>query len=157
MRPKSLRRTGLTALLCGLLAAGCAPTVQVHGYVPPQADVARIRPGVDTTETVQKLLGLPSSAGILRDSAWYYVQSTVENYTYHAPKVVDRTVLAVNFDGRGVVRDVKRYGLSDGRIVNLETRTTETGGRELGVLEQLFGNILNLDAEALNNAGGGGL
>jgi outer membrane protein assembly factor BamE (lipoprotein component of BamABCDE complex) len=143
----------LAAMLCGFVAVACAPTVQVHGYVPPQADVARIRPGVDDAASVEKLLGMPSSAGVLRDSAWYYVQSTVENYTYHAPKVVDRTVLAINFDNRGTVRDVKRYGLADGRIINLETRTTETGGRELGVLEQLFGNILNLDAEALNNGG----
>ena len=37
--------------------------------------------------------------------------------------------------------------LEDGRIINLTTRTTETGGREMGVLEQLFGNLLNLDAE----------
>ena len=153
MRPKSLHRPGLAAILCGFLAAACAPTVQVHGYVPPQADIARIRPGVDNTAAVQQILGLPSSSGVLRDSAWYYVQSTVENYTYHAPKVVDRTVVAVNFDNRGVVRDVKRYGLADGRVINLETRTTETGGRELGMLEQLFGNILNLDAEALNNGG----
>ncbi len=64
--------------------------------------------------------------------------------------MIDRTVLAVNFDQRGVVRGIERYGLEDGRIINLETRTTETGGREMGVLEQLFGNILNLDAEALN-------
>ena len=153
MRPKSLHRPGLAAILCGFLAVACAPTVQVHGYVPPQADIARIRPGVDNTAAVQQILGLPSSSGVLRDSAWYYVQSTIENYTYHAPKVVDRTVVAVNFDNRGVVRDVKRYGLADGRVVNLETRTTETGGRELGMLEQLFGNILNLDAEALNNGG----
>jgi outer membrane protein assembly factor BamE (lipoprotein component of BamABCDE complex) len=142
-------------MLCGFMAVACAPTVQVHGYVPPQADVARIRPGVDDAAAVQKILGMPSSSGVLRDTAWYYVQSTVQNYTYHAPKVVERTVLAVNFDNRGRVRDVKRYGLADGRIVNLETRTTETGGRELGVLEQLFGNILNLDAEALNNGGMG--
>ena len=94
MRPKSLHRPGLAAILCAFLAAGCAPTVQVHGYVPPQADIARIRPGVDDTATVQKILGQPSSAGVLRDSAWYYVQSTVENYTYHAPRVVDRTVLS---------------------------------------------------------------
>ena len=65
--------------------------------------------------------------------------------------MVDRTVLAVNFDQRGVVRTIKRYGLADGRVIDLETRTTETGGRQLGVLEQLFGNILNLDAEQLNN------
>ena len=54
-----------------------------------------------------------------------------------------------------MVRDIQRYGLQDGKIVNLTTRTTETGGRQLGVLEQLFGNLLNLDAEQLNNASGG--
>ena len=69
MRPKSLHRPGLAAILCGFLAVACAPTVQVHGYVPPQADIARIRPGVDNTAAVQQILGLPSSSGVLRDSA----------------------------------------------------------------------------------------
>jgi outer membrane protein assembly factor BamE (lipoprotein component of BamABCDE complex) len=147
MRQNSLRCAGVALIFCGLVAAGCAPTVQVHGYVPPQSDIARIRPGADDVGTVEEILGRPSSAGILRDSAWYYVQSTVESYTWHAPRVVDRTVLAVNFDQQGVVRDIRRYGLEDGRIIDLETRTTSTGGRELGVLEQLFGNLLNLDAE----------
>jgi outer membrane protein assembly factor BamE (lipoprotein component of BamABCDE complex) len=121
--------------------------VQVHGYMPRQADISRIRPGVDDAGSVEEILGQPSSSGVLRDSAWYYVQSTVENYTWHAPRVVDRTVLAVQFDQNGVVRGVARYGLEDGRIINLTTRTTDTGGREMGVLEQLFGNLLNLDAE----------
>lgn len=150
MHPKVLRWSGFAAVLCGFLATGCAPTTQVHGYVPTATDVARIRPGFDDTGTVEQILGRPSSNGVLRDSAWYYVQSTIENYTYHAPRVIDRTVLAVNFDQRGVVRDIQRYGLADGRVINLTSRTTETGGRQLGVLEQLFGNILNLDAEKLN-------
>lgn len=153
MRPKTPRSTALALLAAGALAA-CAPTVQIHGYVPPATDVARIRPGFDDTGSVEKLLGRPSSSGVLADSAWYYVQSTVENYTYHAPKVIDRKVLAVSFDQRGVVREVHRYGLADGRIIDLEARTTETGGREMGILEQLFGNVLNLDAEAINAASG---
>ena len=152
MRQKSLRCAGVALILCGLVAAGCAPTVQIHGYVPSPADISRIRPGFDDAGSVEEILGQPSSSGVLRDSAWYYVQSTVESYTYHAPRVIDRTVLAINFDQNGVVRDIKRYGLQDGRIIDLQTRTTETGGREMGVLEQLFGNLLNLDAEALNNA-----
>jgi len=155
MRPKSLQWAGLALVLCGFAAAGCAPTVQVHGYVPSQADIARIRPGFDDTGSVAEVLGRPSANGVLRDSAWYYVQNVVESYTYHAPRVVDRTVLAVSFDQNGVVRDIQRYGLEDGRIINLTTRTTATGGRELGVLEQLFGNLLNLDAERLNNPSGG--
>ena len=153
MRPKTPHSTVLALLVAGALTA-CAPTVQIHGYVPPDTDVARIRPGFDDTGSVEKLLGRPSSSGVLADSAWYYVQSTVENYTYHAPKVIDRKVLAVSFDQRGVVKDVHRYGLADGRIIDLEARTTETGGREMGILEQLFGNILNVDAEAINAASG---
>jgi outer membrane protein assembly factor BamE (lipoprotein component of BamABCDE complex) len=150
-RLKSLQWTGVALILCTLVATGCAPTTQVHGYMPPPEDIARVRPGFDDIGSVEETLGRPSSSGVLRDTAWYYVQSRVENLTYHAPRVVDRTVLAVNFDQRGVVRGIERYGLEDGRIVNLTTRTTETGGREMGVLEQLFGNVLNLDAEKLND------
>lgn len=141
-------RPRLAALLLGAaLVAGCAPISSLHGYVPSVADVARVRPGVDTTETVLETLGRPSSAGLLSDSAWYYVQSTMQTVAYRRPEVVDRTVLAVNYDARGVVRDLQRYGVEDGRVINLSTRTTETGGRTLGVLEQLFGNLLNIDAE----------
>ncbi len=151
MRPKSLQWTGVALILCVLAAAGCAPTVQVHGYIPPPEDIAKIRPGFDDIGSVEQVLGRPSSNGVLRDTAWYYVQSRVESFTYNPPRVIDRTVLAVSFDQRGVVRGIERYGLEDGKIVNLTVRTTETGGREMGVLEQLFGNILNLDAEQLNN------
>ena len=151
MRQKSLRGAGVALISCAVLASACAPTVQVHGYVPSQADISRIRPGFDDTGTVAEVLGRPSSNGVLGDSAWYYVQSTVESYTWNAPRVIDRTVLAVQFNQSGVVRDVTRYGLEDGRIVNLTTMTTDTGGREMGVLEQLFGNLLNLDAAQFEN------
>ncbi|MCB1404175.1 MAG: outer membrane protein assembly factor BamE, partial [Rhodobacteraceae bacterium] len=102
-------------------------------------------------ESVEAALGRPSSSGLLRDSSWYYVQSTVESYTYNKPRVIDRVVLAVDFNANGVVEGMTRYGLEDGRIVNLTTRTTETGGRRMGVLEQLFGNLLTLDAEQFQN------
>ena len=99
---------------------------------------------------MEEIYRLSDRVSVLRDSAWYYVQSRVESFTYHPPRVIDRAVLAINFDQRGVVRDIHRYGLEDGRVIDLETRTTDTGGRRMGVLEQLFGNILNLDAEAVN-------
>ena len=151
MRQKSLRCAGVALICFGLLAAGCSPTVQVHGYVPSEADLSRIRPGFDDAGSVEEILGRPSSGGVLRDSAWYYVQSTVQNYTYHPPEVIDRKVIAVNFNQGGVVTGVRRYGLQDGRVVDLETETTETGGREMNMVEQLFGNLLNLDAQQLNN------
>jgi outer membrane protein assembly factor BamE (lipoprotein component of BamABCDE complex) len=146
MPSKALRSSAILALAFGLALGACAPTTQVHGYMPAPADVSRIRPGVDTAATVEEVLGLPSSTGLLRDTAWFYVESTFENYTYHRPRVIDRTVLVVNFNQAGTVTSVAKFGVEQGRIVELTARTTDTGGRQLGVVEQLFGNLLNLDA-----------
>lgn len=154
MRSSAMRTLAALLLTASSLAA-CSPTVQVHGYMPPEADVARIKPGVDTTATVEEILGLPAGNGVVRDSSWYYVESTFENYTYHAPKVLDRKVLAVNYDKNGVVAGIARYGIRDGRIVDLTDETTQTGGRQLGVLEQLFGNILNMDPGQFQQGGVG--
>jgi outer membrane protein assembly factor BamE (lipoprotein component of BamABCDE complex) len=151
MPARPIRRAILLALVVAVPLAACAPQMRVHGYVPSDADISRITPGVDDRFAVEEALGRPSSSGLLGDQTWYYVQSTTAQVAYNAPEVVDRVVLAVAFDDSGLVRSVDRYGIEDGRIVNLTTRITETGGRQLGVLEQLFGNLLNIDAERLVN------
>lgn len=149
MSARRVRRTATVALIVGLGLAACAPITRVHGYVPSEADVAGITPGVDDIISVEQSLGRPSSSGLLREGAWYYVQSTVANVAYRAPQVVDRTVLAITFNENGIVESVNRYGIEQGRVINLTTRTTDTGGRQLGILEQLFGNILNVDPAAV--------
>lgn len=155
MRSSARRALAVALLLSGGALAACSPTVQVHGYMPPEADVARIKPGVDTAATVEEILGLPAGNGIVRDSAWYYVESTFENYTYHAPRVLDRKILAVNYNDNGVVTGLARYGIKDGRIIDLATETTQTGGRQMSILEQLFGNMLNMDASQFQDGGAG--
>ena len=39
------------------------------------------------------------------------------------------------------------YGMEDGRVIDLETRTTPTLGRELTILEQLLGNLGTIPAD----------
>lgn len=65
----------------------------------------------------------------------------VEHYTYNEPKVVERRVVAVLFGKDDIVKSVRQFGLKDGRVVDLETKTTPTYGRELTIIEQLLGNI----------------
>lgn len=142
MRPCTRSLVGIAcAALLAAAAAGCSPVVQQHGYAPLPEEVAEIRPGLDTRETVQRKIGRPASTGIFTDQGWYYVSSKVERLTYHAPKVVDRRVVAVMFDPNDVVASVNEYGIDDGRIVDLATETTPTYGRELTILEQAFGNL----------------
>lgn len=130
-----------------LVLAACSPTVTVHGYVPSDEELAEIEPGRDTVATVAEKIGRPSSSGLLRDSDWYYVQTTMEQLTYNPQRPTDRKVVAIDFNDAGVVTDIQTYGLEDGRIVNLSPRVTETGGQRVNMLQRIFGGLLNFDAE----------
>jgi hypothetical protein len=57
------------------------------------------------------------------------------------PKEVERQVIAIRFDQNDQVASLGQYGLEDGKIVDINSRTTPTKGRELTMLQQLFGNI----------------
>ena len=121
--------------------AGCAPEIRIHGYSPPDTELLQIQVGQDTRGSVRRKIGRPGSTGIFTDDGWYYVSTQVEHYTYNEPKVIDRRVVAIRFDQQDVVASVNRYGLEDGRIVDLETSVTPTYGRQLTILEQALGNI----------------
>ena len=138
-----LRRSGLcaTAVLVAISLAGCEAVYRVHGYTPVEEDLNQIRVGQDTRGSVRRKIGRPGGNGIFTNEGWYYVSTEVEHYTYHAPKVIDRQVVAILFDQNDVVASVNRYGLEDGKVIDLETRTTPTYGRRLTILEQAFGNI----------------
>ncbi|MEM6677012.1 MAG: outer membrane protein assembly factor BamE, partial [Pseudomonadota bacterium] len=60
---------------------------------------------------------------------------------FYAPEIIDRRIIAVEFNDVDRVTSVRRYGLEDGQFVDLETRTTPTFGRELTILQQVLGNI----------------
>lgn len=130
-------------LLCVLAVSACAPRFKSHGYAPPQVELDRIAVGQDTKRTVGGLLGRPGDTGILTDDAWYYVATDTETYLYGPKEVTGRRVVAIQFDEEDVVRDVSVYGIEDGRTVQLVTRTTETFGNELSIIEQVLGNIFN--------------
>ncbi|HSF93965.1 MAG TPA: outer membrane protein assembly factor BamE [Thermohalobaculum sp.] len=130
----------VAAMLVGGLV-GCAPVIENHGYAPDDESVSGITAGEDTKGSVRRKIGRPSSTGVFDDLGWYYVSTTVERYMYHAPKVTERRVVAVEFDTNDTVASVNVYGLEDGRVIDLQTRTTPTHGRKLTILQQLLGNL----------------
>jgi len=149
MRPRHPFAFAVVIACTAALAAGCSPVVRNHGYAPPPEELADLRVGLDTRASVQSKIGRPAGTGVFTQDGWYYVSSRVEHLTYHAPEVVDRRVVAVLFDENDVVAAVNEYGLEDGRIVDLETKTTPTYGRQLTILEQAFGNIGVITEETL--------
>ncbi|MEO0681153.1 MAG: outer membrane protein assembly factor BamE [Pseudomonadota bacterium] len=138
----------LAAVTAATLAA-CEPIIRTHGYAPTETQLSDIAPGLDTVSTVTTKIGRPSTGGVVRDNTWFYVASRTETLAYNPPEVVERRVVAVRFEDDGTVASVDRFGLEDGRVINLVTRTTPTFGRELTVLQQIFGNLGNVGASTV--------
>lgn len=128
-------------IVAAISLAGCVSTFDNHGYVPPEDELAQIEVGRDTRETVAEAVGRPSTSGVVRDEAWFYTAYRIENYAFRAPTVVERDVLAISFNERGVVSNIERFGLEDGRIVTLSRRVTETSVRDNGLLRQIMTNF----------------
>lgn len=130
-----------------LVVAACSPIKRTHGYTPRAEELARVQVGVDTRETVMEKLGRPSTLGTFDSSEWYYISQQTEALAFYAPEIVDRSVVTVSFDETaGTVSDVGRYGLEDGRVVDLVTRTTPTAGAKLTLLQQIFANLGRFNA-----------
>ncbi len=130
---------------CLAIAGACSPIFKNHGYVPPPEDLAKIKVGVDTRDSVEETIGAPSSAGVVRDSGYYYVASRVRHYGPKRPEVVSRELVAISFDQRGVVRNIERFGLEDGYVIVLDRRVTDSNVEDKGFLRQLLGNIGNFN------------
>lgn len=128
--------------LCLLAAVACAPRVEVHGFILDDERLQQIEIGGHDRAAVEALLGSPSSIASFRGETWYYISRRTETVAFFEPEVKDQRVLAISFDlGTGTVAAVDSYDLADGRSIPLVERRTPTRGKELGLLEQLFGNI----------------
>ena len=145
MRSGSVVRVWVALIGLAILSACAATLDDSHGYVPDDTLLNEVKLGVDTKETVARLLGRPSTEGVIDDFGWYYVKSDYETFLWRAPVEVDREVVAVSFTESGVVSNVERFGLENGRVIALSRRVTTANTRGIGFLRQLFSNLGNFN------------
>ena len=126
---------------CIVLLSACSAVYRNHGYVPTDVDLEQVQVGVSTQQDVADFVGRPSAAGLLNDEGWYYVQSRFKHLGPKVPEEVERQVVAISFDKRGIVENVERFGLAEGRVVPLSRRVTETNIKGISFIRQLFSNI----------------
>ncbi|HEX3809905.1 MAG TPA: outer membrane protein assembly factor BamE [Rhizomicrobium sp.] len=124
--------------LSSALLLGCTPIVDTRGFLPDPAAEASIKVGGDTKTTLQTKLGDPSTQSTFGGDTWYYISSTQKTIAFFKPRVLTRSILAVEFNRDGQVDGLHHYGLKDGHLVAFETRETAARGHEITFLEQLF-------------------
>ena len=135
----------LSAVIVAVAAStACAPVQSYNGFPIDSGAAAPAVPqvGVDTRDTIRTRFGTPSTTAVLEQNSWYYVSEVQSRVAFYTPHISDRHVMVVRFEGETVAA-VENYGIERGRIISYDTHATPTRGRELGVLEQLLGNIGN--------------
>lgn len=129
------------AILLAVMLAGCAVSEDQRGHLPDPDKLAQVKPGTTTKEQVVKILGSPSSASTFDDNAWYYISRKVKQVAFFSPTVLDQQVYIVDFDNKGVVKDIGHKTMADGATITPAPGATPAPGRELSFMEQLIGNV----------------
>nr|WP_315973246.1 MULTISPECIES: outer membrane protein assembly factor BamE [unclassified Bartonella] len=110
----------------------------VEGYVVDQDALDSIPVG-SSRDQVLLALGTPSTTAIFDNEVFYYISQTrYRGAQFMKAKIVDRKILAIYFDNKGIVKKIANYGLQDGRLFDFASNTTPTGGRDQSFLNQLI-------------------
>ncbi len=138
--PAIARRALCAAALIGLLS-GCEETVHLRGNTPDPTVISSIKSGIHTKADITRLLGSPSTIATFEKEIWYYIGGRVKTVSFFEPEVLERKIVTVHFDKRGIVTGLNEKDASKNIAVSLVERETPTRGKELTVLQQLIGNV----------------
>jgi outer membrane protein assembly factor BamE (lipoprotein component of BamABCDE complex) len=132
-------------LLAGLLVmasalAGCSPTQINRGNADLEESVKSLEVG-NTRQNVLEKLGSPSTTTNFDGETWYYMSARKTQRAFFNPSLEKQTVTRIRFDEGGTVTSIDRFTEEDVRKVEVTKRETPTEGHEMGVIEQLLGNV----------------
>lgn len=135
--PPSIALVSMAALVVG----ACDPVTDVRGHAPTPGAMEKLEVGTQTREDVLRLIGSPSSIANFGDDTWYYISQRQEAMAFFQPKITEQKVTAITFGDNGRIKEIKTYDKQDAKDPGMVGRQTPTVGKELTVLEQIFGNI----------------
>lgn len=131
-------------LLVTLAVGACerlAPPPVPRGNKVDADRLAQITKGVQTRSNVAALLGPPTARGTFDEENWYYISGITQVLPGRYLELRDRVVVAISFDRRGVVQEIRELRPSDGQDVGMVSRETPVPGTERSMMQALFGNI----------------
>lgn len=141
---RSKHRISALVMLAALGLGACerlAPPPVPRGNRVEAEKLAQITKGVQTRSDVAALLGPPTARGTFDEENWYYISGNTQLMPGRYLSLRDRVVVAINFDRRGIVQDIRELKPEDGQDVGMVSRETPVPGTERDMLQALFGNI----------------
>lgn len=141
-RPGRLTAVFGAALLLTVGLGACTPRTNTEGNLVDPQLLEQVKPGALGKEQVQTLLGTPSSVAAFDQNTWYYISKQTRRFAFLEPEVLEQQVVEIDFDDKGMVKAIHKFGEEDGKEVQVVSRTTPTRGKSLGVFDQIWANLL---------------
>jgi len=144
--PLRIAKASVAAAVLAVALAGCTSSTSLvskrtQGYEIPDSALQQIRPG-QSQQLVTLVLGSPQSTNTFGDrTAWYYVETKVNQTSFGMTMVQERTVLAIYFDRNKKVIERAIYALEDGKAVNIETRRTPSFGEDATFIDSILSSF----------------
>jgi len=124
-----------------LMLSACSSQFATRGNLPDSERLAELIPGEVHARDVAEILGTPSTFSTFGGESWYYISERVEYYAFLEPEILERKVVVVKFDKKGMVEWVDQRDNQEGRNIQFVERVTPTAGNEITFFEQVFGNL----------------
>ncbi len=139
--------------------SGCMGTsreVINNGFIADEQTLKLVPVG-SSREQVLLSLGTPSATATFDREVFYYIsQKRERRFEFMKPTLVSQSVLAVYFDKKGTVEKLSNYQMQDGKVFDMISRTTPTGGTELTFLQRILSGGAASGAQAAKSLLGGG-
>lgn len=144
--PLRIAKASVAAAVLAVALAGCTSSTSLiskrtQGYEIPDSALQQIRPG-QSQQLVTLVLGSPQTTNTFGDrTAWYYVETKVNQTSFGMTMIEERTVLAIYFDRNEKVIERAVYALEDGKAVNIETRRTPSFGEDATFIDSILSSF----------------
>ena len=129
----------LSIVVC--LLTSCSTEMENHGKRLETNLLDKIVPGSTKKEQVLTILGPPSTENDFGNKAWVYIASNKNQTAFLGNKLVSRSVVKIMFNNKNIVTRITKLTEKDQKIVKHKKQKTPTAGQEIGVIQQLLGNI----------------
>ena len=105
-----VKRSVAAIIGLGIALSACSGLREHKGFVIDPALAEGIQVGVDNKDSVVRTMGRPTFTGQFDPNDWYYVSRDTTQLAFRDPKVMQQTVLRVQFDQAGNVSAVQKTG-----------------------------------------------
>lgn len=122
------------------LASSCVKNELNGGYVTEYSNYDQIKKGMSKKDVIDKI-GSPSFISTFNGKKWFYVGIKMQQTPFGKAEITKQDTITVTFDKNDAVLSVYKDSSQGGRNIKIAEDITPTEGNDIGVMEQLLGNL----------------